>query len=806
MGLLADRVRIARSHPRVRVAAFDATDPSAAAYSQRHRRPGPSFPTRELFSRPAFRVHPRSTYPPRIRSGQTPPPLLACPPTRQDRPARRPGSQDAAGQGRPSHAPHRRPAPAHPPRSPPTSSSPNPFSLSIYGDPAAEIDDLVESIREPRDPRPPGRRPPRGRAGKSSPATAGWPAPGRWACPRSPARSATSAPGAARRRAVLEYNRQRRKTFSQLMREADALEVTARGRGPPAPARRTSASSATEATRRSSGFRRSGRPDRRGHRPGPRARRQGPLPPGPRRLAGRPGGRPPRRSAWPSSTPGPRRSTPLTRTCAAATASPPASAPPPTTSGPSGTTAPSASPTPARSPRPSSPTRSTTTPSPGALVVDPMAGGGTTLDVCASMGRRCLAYDLHPVRPDIRPHDVNDGFPPEASGCDLIFCDPPYHTMLARRYAERRASTRAPWPPGSTSSTGSRATPSPTLRPGGYVALLLANQTEKDLPAGYGYIDHAFLGYQALLAAGFLPERRISCPMDGAYLPQHVRARPGRGPDARPGPRPARHAQAAGRTGFRTAARRRPARRPCPARTGWRGSGCGGRSARGVTQRPAGSGLAAPRAGGCSITRLIAASSSARAVRPRCRAARARAASEPRFELPPPALQPVGDLRQEVVAVLDPRADIAGAVLELALALEIERVEEDLRDVLRVLLRGEPLGELAREFPGPSAIPANRQQQAAVPRRRGGTAFPGSGCWRCLLSFLVLVWAQPGACRAEELGQCLERIWAGLGGSVLKNLDHLRRPPLKNLDRLVVGFWDCLGLLARRPLGGGPGG
>ena len=60
------------------------------------------------------------------------------------------------------------------------------------------------------------------------------------------------------------------------------------------------------------------------------------------------------------------------------------------------------------------------------------------------------------------------------------------------------------------------------LRPGGHLALLLANQTEKDLPAGHGYLDHAFFGYQAILAAGFLPQRRISCPMAGAYLPQHV--------------------------------------------------------------------------------------------------------------------------------------------------------------------------------------------------------------------------------------------------------------------------------------------
>jgi hypothetical protein len=61
------------------------------------------------------------------------------------------------------------------------------------------------------------------------------------------------------------------------------------------------------------------------------------------------------------------------------------------------------------------------------------------------------------------------------------------------------------------------------LRPSGYLALLLAAQTEKDLPVGCGYLDHAFLGYSAAIEAGFQPERRISCPMEGAYLPQQVR-------------------------------------------------------------------------------------------------------------------------------------------------------------------------------------------------------------------------------------------------------------------------------------------
>jgi hypothetical protein len=151
-----------------------------------------------------------------------------------------------------------------------------------------------------------------------------------------------------------------------------------------------------------------------------------------------------------------------------------------------------------------------------------MAGGGTTLDVCQSMGRRCLVYDLHPARPEIRPHDLRHGLPAEAIGCDLIFCDPPYHTMLARDYPRNGIAT-IPLTDWIAFLHALACHAFATLRPGGTLALLLAAQTEKDLPAGFGYLDHAFFGYIAALRAGFWPERRISCPMDGAYLPQHVR-------------------------------------------------------------------------------------------------------------------------------------------------------------------------------------------------------------------------------------------------------------------------------------------
>ena len=155
------------------------------------------------------------------------------------------------------------------------------------------------------------------------------------------------------------------------------------------------------------------------------------------------------------------------------------------------------------------------------LVVDPMAGGGTTIDVCCSMGRRCLAYDLQPSRSDIGAHDIRHGFPADAKGCDLIFCDPPYHTMLARHYPHNGVANLplADW---FTFLHNLVHQAFQTLRPGGFLALLLAAQTEKDLPVGFGYLDHAFFGFISATRAGFLPERRISCPMDGAYLPQQV--------------------------------------------------------------------------------------------------------------------------------------------------------------------------------------------------------------------------------------------------------------------------------------------
>jgi len=62
---------------------------------------------------------------------------------------------------------------------------------------------------------------------------------------------------------------------------------------------------------------------------------------------------------------------------------------------------------------------------PGDLVLDPMAGSGTTLDICDEEGRKCICYDIAPTRPDIFQNDSRK-IPLEDNYVDMIFVDSPY--------------------------------------------------------------------------------------------------------------------------------------------------------------------------------------------------------------------------------------------------------------------------------------------------------------------------------------------------------------------------------------------
>ena len=62
---------------------------------------------------------------------------------------------------------------------------------------------------------------------------------------------------------------------------------------------------------------------------------------------------------------------------------------------------------------------------PGDLVVDPMAGSGTTLDVARDCKRRALGYDLQPPRKDVFRANARK-LPLEDAKADFVFVDPPY--------------------------------------------------------------------------------------------------------------------------------------------------------------------------------------------------------------------------------------------------------------------------------------------------------------------------------------------------------------------------------------------
>ncbi|MDP3063240.1 MAG: DNA methyltransferase, partial [Chloroflexota bacterium] len=158
------------------------------------------------------------------------------------------------------------------------------------------------------------------------------------------------------------------------------------------------------------------------------------------------------------------------------------------------------------------------------IVVDPMAGSGTTVDVCKLMLRRYRAYDLKPVRADIKKHDIKAGLPDETKGCNLIFVDPPYGDMNEADYRHPEGSLASltledflAWEAEVAGSCKAM------LAKGGHVAFLIQNQTGPSVPPDRGYIDHAFEAYQRFTAAGFTPVRRISVPMPTETLtPQHI--------------------------------------------------------------------------------------------------------------------------------------------------------------------------------------------------------------------------------------------------------------------------------------------
>lgn len=83
---------------------------------------------------------------------------------------------------------------------------------------------------------------------------------------------------------------------------------------------------------------------------------------------------------------------------------------------------------------------------PGDLVIDPMAGSGTTLDACLLMGRKARGYDIdeHHNRIDIEKHNLSEGWPSTAAKARMIFWDPPYFDKMDNGYVDGSISGLEP--------------------------------------------------------------------------------------------------------------------------------------------------------------------------------------------------------------------------------------------------------------------------------------------------------------------------------------------------------------------------
>jgi len=153
----------------------------------------------------------------------------------------------------------------------------------------------------------------------------------------------------------------------------------------------------------------------------------------------------------------------------------------------------------------------------GDLVVDPMAGGGSTVDACLVMGRRCRAYDIKPIRRDIVKWDLYDGFPRRAKGCDFIFLDPPYWNLLKGFYVEESVSevSLEEWLSFMEKVIKDSYN---TVREGGHVALIVEAMDEGGTKE---FHDLPYMCMKFFEETGFKEVQRISVPLTTQVKSHH---------------------------------------------------------------------------------------------------------------------------------------------------------------------------------------------------------------------------------------------------------------------------------------------
>lgn len=145
---------------------------------------------------------------------------------------------------------------------------------------------------------------------------------------------------------------------------------------------------------------------------------------------------------------------------------------------------------------------------PGWVVVDPFAGGGTTIDVAKRMGRRVWASDLVPGNPlmPIHTHDITAGWPKKAPHrADFILLDPPYWKQAKGEYSDDPHDLgNMTLPQFETAWRRLVELCRDHLEPHGFLAFIISPSVDAQ-----AVVDHAFQMYRAAEDAGLIPHRRI---------------------------------------------------------------------------------------------------------------------------------------------------------------------------------------------------------------------------------------------------------------------------------------------------------
>lgn len=150
---------------------------------------------------------------------------------------------------------------------------------------------------------------------------------------------------------------------------------------------------------------------------------------------------------------------------------------------------------------------------PGDCILDPMAGGGVTIDVCKALGRNCLASDINPSRPEIIQRKIEDGPPYDAAGnMDLVFLDPPYWTLKDSDYSSEGASGLN-WSDWLKWLQVLADYSFKCLKSGGYVAALMQDNLTKNVEKGNLSKPSILSFHDELRKSGFTFQIEISVPL-----------------------------------------------------------------------------------------------------------------------------------------------------------------------------------------------------------------------------------------------------------------------------------------------------